>query len=268
MWATLALAAVLQPVPAQGAKLSITNVRNTYGILGQERKGNEFLPGDIYVVSFDIEGLQVKDGGEIEYSMSMELKDGKGKSQFKKEPQDLKAFNALGGNKLPAFAITDIGLDTPPGEYTLTVNVTDRAAKDKPTANLERKFTVAPKKFAIVGLMLTNEAHNMPMPPVGVVGETLRINYLAVGFELTKDKQQPNLSLEMRVLDDAGKPTFAKPIADTVTTADDQDTKRYPVSYLVPLNRKGTYTVVLKVTDNIAKKTVEEKVSITVYEQK
>ena len=211
MWATLALAAVLQPVPAQGAKLSITNVRNTYGILGQERKGNEFLPGDIYVVSFDIEGLQVKDGGEIEYSMSMELKDGKGKSQFKKEPQDLKAFNALGGNKLPAFAITDIGLDTPPGEYTVTVNVTDRAAKDK---------------------------------------------------------QQPNLSLEMRVLDDAGKPTFAKPIADTVTTADDQDTKRYPVSYLVPLNRKGTYTVVLKVTDNLAKKTVEEKVSITVYEQK
>lgn len=266
MWATLALAAVLQPVPAQGAKLSITNVRNTYGILGQERKSNELLPGDIFVVSFDIEGLQVKDSGDVEYSMSMELKDSKDKSQFKKEPQDLKAFNALGGNKLPAFAMTDIGLDTPPGEYTLTVNVTDRLSKAK--AELVRKFTVAPKKFGIVGLLLTNEAHTMPMPPVGVVGQTLRVNYLAVGFELTKDKQQPNLSVEMRVLDDAGKPTFAKPVADTVTTADDQDTKRYPISYLIPLNRKGTYTIALKVTDNIAKKTVEEKLSITVHEQK
>jgi hypothetical protein len=268
MWATLALAAVLQPVPAQGTKLAITNVRNTYGILGQERKSSELLPGDIFVVSFDIEGLQVKDSGEVEYSMSMELKDKEGKSQFKKEPQDLKAFNALGGNRLPAFAMTDIGLDTPPGEYTLTVNVVDRGSKDKPKTELVRKFTVSPKKFGIVSLVMTNEAGTMPMPPVGVVGETLRVNFLAVGFELGGDKKQPNLTFEMRVLDDAGKPTFAKPVTDSITTADEQTNKRYPMSYLVPLNRKGSYTIALKVTDNISKKTVEEKLSITVHEPK
>jgi hypothetical protein len=267
MWATLALAAVLQPVPAQGAKLKITNDRPTYGILGQERKGNELLPGDIYVVSFDIEGLQVKDSGEVEYSMSMELKDSKGKSQFKKEPQDLKAFNALGGSRLPAFAMTDIGLDTPPGEYTLTVNVTDRAAKDKPTVNLERKFTVAPKKFGIVSVVLTND-QGTPMPSVGVVGQTLVVNFLVVGFELTKEKQQPNLVFEMRVLDENGKPTVAKPPVDTVTTADAQTMNRMPMHYLVPLNRGGKYTVECKVTDKLANKTVEEKLSITVYEQK
>lgn len=268
MWATLALAAVLQPVPAQGTKLTITNVRNTYGILGQERKSNELLPGDIFVVSFDIEGLQVKDSGEVEYSMSMELKDKEGKSQFKKEPQDLKAFNALGGNRLPAFAMTDIGLDTPPGEYTLTVNVVDRGSKDKAKTELVRKFTVSAKKFGIVSLVLTNDTGMMPMPPVGVVGETLRINFLAVGFELTGEKKQPNMTFEMRILDENGKPTFAKPATDTVTTADEQTNKRYPMSYLVPLNRSGKYTVELKVTDKTANKTVEEKLSITVHEQK
>src|SRR5437868_3494061 len=98
MWATLALAAVLQPAPAQqSAKLTITNARTTYGILGQERKSDKLLPGDIFVVSFDIEGLQVKDDGKVEYSMSMELKNKDGKVQFKKEPQDLEAINALGG---------------------------------------------------------------------------------------------------------------------------------------------------------------------------
>ena len=85
MWATLALAAVLQPIPAQGGKLAIKNDRVTYGILGQERKDAKMLPGDVYVVTFDIEGLAVNNAdGKVLYSMGMTLKNAEGKVQFQK----------------------------------------------------------------------------------------------------------------------------------------------------------------------------------------
>src|SRR5262249_10941374 len=195
-------------VPAQGAKLTITNVRNTYGILGPERKGGELLPGDMFVVSFDLEGLQAKEDGRVEYTMGMELKDSKDKSLFKQEPAELHAMNVLGGSRLPAFARIDVGLDTPPGEYTLTVNVTDRLGKS--SDKLERKFTVKKKELGMVSLVLTNEVGS-PVPPVLFPGQTLMVSYLLVGFELKGDKPQPDLSFEMRILDEAGKPTVLNP---------------------------------------------------------
>ena len=264
MLATLALAAVLQPIPAQTGKLDLANARTTYGVLGQERKSNQLLPGDIFVVSFDIEGLKIKDTGEVEYSMGMELKNSKGMSQFKKEPQDLKAINALGGARLPAFAMTDVGLDTPPGEYTLSVTVTDRGSKT--TATLERKFEVLPKKFGMVALVLT-DPNGSPMPPVAVPGQNLMVNYMLVGFDVDKNKN-PDLVFEMRILDNAGKPTVEKPSVDAVKLPNPKSPNLIPNNYLVPINRSGEFTIELKATDKISGKSVEEKLSITVLDVK
>src|SRR5258708_3099542 len=150
MWATLALAAMLQPVPAQTGKLALINVRPTYGILGQERKSTQVVPGDFYFVSFDIHNLQIKDNGPVEYSVAIEMTDKDGKSQFDTKPQDLQALAPLGGARLPAYAKADIGLDTKPGEYTFTVTVKDRASNM--SAKFERKFEVVSKRLGIVGL--------------------------------------------------------------------------------------------------------------------
>src|SRR5215469_8307877 len=78
MWTTLALMSALNWTPAQAGKLELKNDRVTYGILGQERKDTAYLPGDLVVLAFDIEGLTVKDDGQVKYSMSMELTDSKG----------------------------------------------------------------------------------------------------------------------------------------------------------------------------------------------
>src|SRR4051812_9961655 len=103
MWTALALTTVLTVTPAQQS-LELKNVRTTHGILGQERKDDKFLPGDVLVVAFDIEGLKVKEDGQILYAMGMELTlKGKPKPEFKKDPQDLVAVNSLGGTNLPAF---------------------------------------------------------------------------------------------------------------------------------------------------------------------
>jgi hypothetical protein len=261
MLATLALAAVLQPLPAQNTKLELTNVRETYGIFGPERKSNKLLPGDLFVVSFDIEGLPVKDTGEMTYSMGTQLLKGT-TSKFNNEPRDLKAFNLLGGTKLPAIASVDIPLDTEPGEYTFIVTVTDPI--NKMTKKLERKFEVKKMELGMVKLWVT-DSQLQPLPPVGVMGQNLFISYGLVGFGLDKNKN-PDLSFEMWVRDKDGKKTFSKSLDDFEKMANAQTATLMPRFYQIPLTQAGTFTVELKATDKISGKSVEEKVKITVIE--
>src|SRR5712692_2929841 len=115
MWATLALTAVLGSTPAQGTSLALDNIRETYGILGQKRPDAKLLPGDVYYVAFDINHLQVKDDGTVLYSMGMELIDKDKKTQYKKEPTEREVVNSLGGSRIPSYALSVIGTDTPPG---------------------------------------------------------------------------------------------------------------------------------------------------------
>jgi hypothetical protein len=266
MWATLALAAVLQQVPDQGGKLTISNVRNTYGLLGRERKDSEFLPGDLFVVSFDIEGLPIKDNGEVEYSMGVELKAKGGKSQFKTDPEDLKQFNGLGSTRLPASATTFIGADTPPGKYTFIVTVLDKSNKNNiVTKTLERDFEVLKiTKPGIVGLVLTDRQMT-PMPPLAVVGQTLMINFGLVGFDLDNNKD-PNVGFEMSIVDENNKPTFKTPLTDTEKTTDPRSPKMIPRHYEIPLLRSGSFTVKIKAKDNISGKTTEADVPFKVLD--
>src|SRR5438445_13448613 len=110
MWATLAIASALSLAPAQAGKLEIKNDRATYGVLGQERKDNKLLAGDIFVVTFDIEGLKPKDDGRVKYSMGMELINNKtGKPEFTRAGEELEATKAPGGTRLPGFALEETG---------------------------------------------------------------------------------------------------------------------------------------------------------------
>src|SRR5262245_59061721 len=106
MLAALALSTVLTIAPAQKGELEIKNVRLTFGVLGQERKSDKFLPGDVAVVSFDIHGLKVNPNGDVLYATDFALikkgKDGKEVAELKQDMQDKQAVNNLGGNVLPA----------------------------------------------------------------------------------------------------------------------------------------------------------------------
>jgi hypothetical protein len=260
MWAALALTTVLNVAPAQ---IELKNVRTTYGVLGQERKEDKLLPGDVLVVAFDIEGLKVKDNGNVLYAMGMELtKKGKAKPEFKRDPQDLEAVNSLGGSTLPAFALSVIGPDTAPGEYTLKVTVRDRQVKDAEKV-LEKTFEVVPPSLGFVQLRFTNSAAD-PVPNVAVPGQRIYLHHTLVGFEVGKDKL-PFVSFEMQVLDEAGKPTIAKPFKGDIKS----DVSKTPglmtfVPVPLELNRPGKFKVMLKATDNISKKTTEQSLDLVV----
>jgi hypothetical protein len=263
MWATLTVAAVLTLAPAQAGKLTLINERTTYWKLGAPRESLKLIPGDVFFIHFDMEGVDVGPDGRVQYTMGMEFTDAAGKKQFVQEPQDQEAFNTLGGTRAPCLAFVQTGLDMPAGEYTAKVLVTDR--KSKATQTLVKKFEVTPKDFGIVRLQMLNG--EVPVPPTGVVGQEFLIDFSTVAFERDKTTKKPNIALEMKILDDAGKPTFAKPFSGTSSDVPDNF---LAMRWVLPitLNRPGKFTIELKATDQVSKKTSKVTFPVTVLEQK
>jgi hypothetical protein len=270
MLSSLALAAALSLTPAQAGQLQLTNVHATYGLLGATRTDLKYLPGDTFFLAFDIEGLQVNEFGIARYNMSIEYLNKEGKSQFRQgaeEGKDMEATNLLGGSRVPSFAYAEIGTDTAPGEYTLKVTVTDRSTKK--TQTLSRKIQVLPKGFGLVRIGMAHLAREyVPAPPFGVVGETLVVNCAAAAFDRDKMTKQPNVSFEMRILDEAGKPTVVKPDVIQISKDVPENFSVLPVPFTLALNRPGKFTIELKATDMITKKSATATLPLQVIEVK
>jgi len=252
---TLALAAALGLAPSQPAAgaLSLKNVRVTYGELGAPRTDDKLLPGDLYFIAFDIEGIKVDEAGKVSYSMAMDVTDKAGKSIFKQDPANRDELIPLGGAKLPARAFIAIGLDQEPGTYTCKVTVTDRVTKAAQT--LTKTFEVLPKGFGLVGLFTSvDDSGQLPAPPVGVTGQNIWIQFLMVGFGRDKASKKPNATVEMRVLDEARKPTLPNPQVYVVNNVEEKD-MAVPFRVPLPFNREGSFTVELKATDKTGNKT-------------
>jgi hypothetical protein len=261
MWAALALSTVLT-APAQAGNLQIKNVRSTYGILGPTRKENKLLPGDLLVVAFDIEGLTVQEDGKVEYAMGMAvIRKGKAKPEFKREPVDMEAYNTLGGSTLPSFAMSVIGTQTPPGEYTLKVTVKDKSKKKGGTVTLEHKFEVVKLELGFVQVKLTTVTPDpIPVPALGVPGQSLLVHCAVVGYKTGGQNNNPNVTFEMTITDQAdGKPTLPKPFKGPLTKEPKENPGMMTLApIIIQMNRPGKFKVTLKATDNHAKKSVAE----------
>jgi len=261
MLTNMALFAALTMAPAQAGGLTLSNPRITYGELGSTRPNNKLLPGDIFFLSFDIDGIKVSEAGRVKYGMAMEVVDATGKSIFKQMPVERDDFLPLGGTKLPARAFVSVGVDQPAGTYTCKVTVTDLTDKDKPVAKtLEQKFDVQPRGFGIVQLYTAADAKGeIPAPLVGVTGQALFVHFAVIEFTRDDKTKQPNITIEMVVYGKDSQPTLPKPtvkqIPDEADGKVDEKVVGVPMRFLVPLNREGGFLIRLKATDNISKKT-------------
>jgi hypothetical protein len=244
----------LSLIPGRSSgQFKLANVRTTYDNPGATRPDTKFLPGDKIVISFDIEGIQPDAAGKVLYTIAMDVTDGKGTVQFKQTPRDKEATLALGGNRLPAFASIQIGTDQPAGEYTVKVTVTDRVSKA--LQSLSRTYEVLPKGFGLVRLATTNDPNGQFSLPFPAEGQSLWVNFVVVGFGRDQGKGQPNLSVALKVLDESGKPTMAKPFTGEVNQNIPPQAQALPLQFLLDLNQAGKFTVALTATDNVSGKT-------------
>lgn len=256
MFGTLAAAATLILVPAQPGSMNLTNVRATYGELGAVRTDNKFLPGDLYFLAFDIEGITINPEGKVSYAMTFEVTNRGGQVIYK--PQKIAEsdeFFPLGGNRMPARVFILLDRTLAPGPYSCKVTVTDRASKA--TKELVRTFEVVPLTFGLVGIVTSyDDKADLPAPPGGVVGQNLFIHGALVGFGRGADKA-PNAVVELRILDEGQgrRPTLAKPLSAVVPKDLPATEDQVTVRFFVPFNREGAFTAELKATDATSGKT-------------
>ena len=74
-----------------------------------------------------------------------------------------------------------------------------------------------------------------------------------LGF--TRDKaKKPDLTVEMRLLDESRKPTLPKPEVLGIKETQAETDPAVPLTLPIPFNREGTFTVELKATDKLTGK--------------
>jgi hypothetical protein len=265
MLTTLPLMAALCLAPGQADGLTLTGARVTYGVLGPTRDNTKFLAGDTLYVTFTIEGITADAEGKVRYAIATEVTDGTGKSIFTQPAQEREAINALGGGQLPAFAQVAVGQQQPPGEYTLKVTVTDVATKK--SQSLTQKFEVLKPDFGLVRVTTSGDADGRV--PAGALcpGQSLWVNGAVVGFQRGAD-MQPNVTLELTVRGEDGKPTLAKPFGGTINKGVPAKDVSLPIQFLVSLNRPGKFTVEIKSTDQVSGKSATQSFPITVQSVK
>ncbi len=265
MLTTLALLSALSLPANQTDKLTVTNVRSTYGVLGAARPDDKVLPGDSYVLSFDIEGVKVADDGKVLYSVGMEVTDSDGKAQFKQDPRDLEANASLGGNSLPAFAMVNVGHEQKAGKYKVKVTIIDRA--NRQSTSISHEYEILPKAFGLVHVTMTSDAEGKIAAPFLSVGESAWINFQAVEFGRASNSQ-PNLAVSMRILDETGKPTLPRPFTGQVDKDVPAKAMAIPMQYDLELNRAGKFTIEVKVTDKTTGKDATLKLPLSVIKSK
>lgn len=234
---------------ADSGQLSLTNVRTTYGILGDKRPNDKFLPGDMLVLSFDIEGAKADAGGKIRYAIGMQVSDAAGKVLYKQDPALGEANSQKEGNKIAAFARLEIGTEQPAGEYSLKVTVTDR--NGQVTQDVTRSCTVLPMAFGLVRPVTTSDPDGKKPTASLRKGKPGWVNFSVVGFGWDKAKGQPHLTATLRVLDEEGKPALAKPSSGVIDQDVPQGTKSVPMQFELALHKAGKFTVELEAVDDV-----------------
>lgn len=260
MTCTLALAGLLAAAPAQQSKLSLGNVRLTYGELGATRPDNRLLPGDVFFIGFDIRNIAVGGGGKVSFSMGLDVTDSKGKNIYRQKPIERKRLLPLGGKTLPARVYLTVPLDQDPGEYICKVTVKDIRGKSE--ASLTQKLVILPKRFGIVSVFTAGDPEgNVPAPTTGFVGQALWVFFNVVAFERGEKTNQPDLTVEISASGGTGMPDGLKiPLKRKLPEAD----RAMPFRFLVPMNRAGDFKLTFKATDNLSGKTSTVTLPVTV----
>jgi hypothetical protein len=230
------------------------DVSAAHGQLGPERKSAEYVRGDEVFIRFTTTGLRTDKDGRVRVELEIANLNSKGEV-VDKGATPIQQVLALGGNSFPGIARVNLLPDTPLGEYTLRVTITDQLARESATA--EYKYTVKETEFALVAMRFHQDREGLvPAPVGGVVGQTVFLQMRGVGFDRSDDEF--DLELAIQVFDAAGKPVMPKPLIAPLHSEKADVVRNTPILPLrgeITLNRAGDFVLKVTLTDKKAKKT-------------
>jgi hypothetical protein len=247
----LSLVAVLALLAfaADARAIDIKNVRSTYGPFGNPRPNNKILPGDVYHIYFDITDLKPDPKtGAVEYTLTQEVYDPKGKQLIPDKDKSVKKglILGLGGTVAPELTHVVIGLDKDPGKYKVVITIEEKSTKAK--ASVTHEVDVQPQDFGFIFVLA---------PATGLVAQDYAAEFTLVGWQRDA-KKAPKITLTVRIIDDAGKPTQTAPMVSNIPADLDPGIKWEKEQVIrmtspIFLNRTGVYTIEIEAKDELAK---------------
>lgn len=263
-WLAASAAVFLGATPAS-AELKLESIQAVYGRLGSERSSQDFYPEDEVYFRYLISGVHTNADGRATGELGIALNGPDGKEVLNKTfPTG--GLVALGGRSLPGYANVRLPANILPGTYTLTVRFTDQLASE--SARFQRRFTVKPAAFAIVMPRFYYDAEGkVEAPAAGVVGQTLYFRLSLIGFERNRGKI--DTVMDLQVLDKSGQEMMPKPLQAPLVVTDPKEVKQATTlnfSGNVVLNRAGTFTLRMTLTDREGKKTTRFETPLRVTE--
>jgi hypothetical protein len=246
--------------PVETGSLRLSNVRATYGVLGPDRPDNKILPGDTLVISYDIEGIQPAADGKAHYRIGMEVKDRAGAVHFKQAPKERTVKMTPGAQSLPGVATLHVGLDQPPGEYAVTLTVTDETQHS--SKEVTKPYEVVSKQFGLVRVGIDGDATTKSVDPLFHTDRPGRVSFSAVGFS-HGPSGQPDVRVVMTVQQD-GRTAFDRPNVGVLDKGVPGKALVVPMEFQLQLTHSGRYTVELRAEDRVSGQTAAVTFPITV----
>lgn len=246
-------------LPGLAHSLEVKNVRLTHGAWGATRLEDKFMPGDYLFMMYDLEGITVDEKtGKASYLIVMEVIDSQGKTIFKQESPN-EVVPMLGGNRLPGKLDVIMGRQQAPGKYWVRLNITDRISKENKV--FHKIFHLVEPGFGFIGVVA---------PAIGVPGQHYLVQMALVDMTLD-GKNQPNVDISMRILDETGTTPVAKPILTSFPKdlPEDADLKKnnfQPLQVPVYLNRPGRFIIEVDAVDKNGNKQSKLRIPLTVLD--
>jgi len=256
-----AVALLVLVTPAR-AELEIRDITPTYGPLGPARTSLAVPAGDELFFRYTIAGVRADDAGRADGELRVQVTgpDGRG---LHDERRPINGTLALGGQTLPGTANVSFGLDTPPGDYTVTVTFRDKLSSG--SASFSRKVTCTKPAFALVRVRLSYDEAGAVPAAGGLVGQTLHVQCKAVGFARAKAKVR--VVIAMQTADAEGKALMPRPIQARLATEDAAQIaqlRSVDFSGSLILNRAGKFSLRLTATDEVSGQKAEVRVPLQV----
>jgi hypothetical protein len=260
----LVISGVLGFCVSARAELQIHDIKPRHGHLGPLRDSLKVVPGEEVVFSFYVSGVQSDAAGKVDGELVQKITSADGKELTSKLP--LKDIVAFGGGRMPGYAFIAFSLKTLPGDYQLHVTVTDKLANE--SASFERTVTVGEPTFALIRPRLSYDPEGkIPAGLTNVVGTRLFCRMAAVGFD--RSEQKIDLSMTMRLYDDAGKELMPQPMTVNYANADAGQVAKIDIVNLnafFTCNRPGTFRASFTVTDRLTDKRATFEAPLRVVE--
>lgn len=237
------------------AKLEIKNVQPAHGVFGPARTSDDVFPLDEYLVRYQVTGVKSDKEGKADLEVTATLLGPDGKQVFARKTPPAPRPLSLGGDVVQTFGSFTFPEKAPPGEYKLTVSVTDRTSKE--TASFDRKLTCKATSFQILTPRFFYDTEGkVPAGTTLLAGQTLHYTLKVVGY----DRSQKKVALTMRatILDTDGKDTGAKPLEVKGDITDEKkavDSKQATFSGTAVMHRTGEFKLKIVVEDTLGKQT-------------